>query len=100
MLEDMAVLEPGQLVRSRAGRDRGKHYVVLKVLDDRYVLLVDGKKRPLENPKKKNVVHLQRYRRGLRDFSKLLQEGRINDGIIIGKLKELVTENESSPREA
>lgn len=93
-------LTPGQLVRSRAGRDRGKHYLVIQVLDDRYVLLVDGKRRPLDTPKKKNIIHLQRYRRRVDGFTDMIEDGRINDGFIAGCLKELVKENDSSPREA
>ena len=99
-MEELAAIKPGQLVRSKAGRDRGKHYLVLKVLDDRNVLLVDGKKRSLSNPKKKNTIHLQKYRRGIKDFDQMIEERRINDGTIAGFLKELVIEQESSPREA
>lgn len=44
---------PGQLVQPRAGRDSGKYYLVIKVLDDHYVLAADGTVRRLENPKKK-----------------------------------------------
>ncbi len=61
----MVELRPGQLVRSLAGRDRGKHYLVLQVIDQRYVLLVDGRSRTAGRPKKKNKVHLQHYDRGV-----------------------------------
>jgi len=59
----MVELKPGQLVRSLAGRDKGKHYLVLRELDQRTVLLVDGRSRPLSRPKKKNKAHLQHYER-------------------------------------
>lgn len=52
-------LQPGQVVRSRAGRDSGRLLIVLKVLDDRYVLVADGDLRKAERPKRKNVRHLQ-----------------------------------------
>jgi Ribosomal protein L14E/L6E/L27E len=48
----------GEIVRSRAGRDRGRAFVVYKVLDADYVLLVDGALRTLERPKKKKRKHL------------------------------------------
>ncbi len=51
-------LEEGEIVRSRAGRDRGRAFVVIKVLDAEYVLLVDGRLRTLERPKKKKRKHL------------------------------------------
>ncbi|MDO4732036.1 MAG: KOW domain-containing RNA-binding protein [Bacillota bacterium] len=48
----------GQLVRSRAGRDCGQHYIVLDQSDG-FLLVADGRKRPVEAPKKKNPLHLQ-----------------------------------------
>lgn len=51
-------LEPGRVVSSRAGRDRGKLYVVYRVLDDGFVLVVDGDKRTVARPKRKNPRHL------------------------------------------
>jgi len=59
----MEELRPGQLVRSLAGRDKGNHYLVLRELDDKIVLLVNGRSRPVNRPKKKNRIHLQRYDR-------------------------------------
>ena len=51
-------LELGGIVRSRAGRDRGRTFVILKLIDEDYVLLVDGRLRTLERPKKKKRRHL------------------------------------------
>ena len=48
----------GQLVYSRAGRDRNRPFVVVGVCDDRHVLVVDGEIRPSARPKRKNVRHL------------------------------------------
>ena len=49
----------GCVVIAKAGRDKGKPFVVTEVTDSRYALIADGKRRPLERPKKKNLVHLQ-----------------------------------------
>ena len=49
----------GQVVFSKAGRDKGKPLIVLEEKDD-FVLVVDGKERPLSRPKKKNPKHLVR----------------------------------------
>lgn len=51
-------MRPGQVVRSQAGRDQGRYFLVMAVLDDRYVMVADGKQRKVESPKKKNVKHL------------------------------------------
>lgn len=50
----------GTVIFSKAGRDKGCFLVCLKQLDEDYVLLVDGKKRPIERPKKKKLMHLQK----------------------------------------
>jgi len=54
-------LQPGQVVCSTAGRDKGRLYVVVGILDSRYVTVADGELRKVENPKKKNIRHLQVY---------------------------------------
>ncbi|NMB09075.1 MAG: KOW domain-containing protein [Tissierellia bacterium] len=54
-------LKKGQLVRSIRGRDKGTIQVVIDLLDDSHVLVVDGKRRKLDTPKKKKIKHLQRY---------------------------------------
>lgn len=47
----------GQIVCSRAGRDKGYFMVVVKE-NDGAVFVCDGKERPLERPKLKNPKHL------------------------------------------
>ena len=49
----------GSVVIAKAGRDKGKEFVVIDVPDSRTALICDGKSRPLERPKRKNVIHLQ-----------------------------------------
>ena len=52
----------GSVVIAKAGRDKGKAFAVTQVIDSRTVLIADGKRRPLERPKRKNVIHLQMTR--------------------------------------
>lgn len=54
---------PGNVVRSSAGRDRGHLYCVLSVTPER-VLVADGKRRRVNNPKPKNPAHLELLRQG------------------------------------
>lgn len=54
-----ADIKVGQVVISKAGRDKEGFFVVLEVIDDRYLLLADGKRRTLDNPKRKKAMHLQ-----------------------------------------
>ena len=58
MLISSQELQIGQFVKSRAGRDKGNVYIVTKIIDDKYVEVVDGDLRKLEKPKKKKVMHL------------------------------------------
>ena len=48
----------GQIVVSRAGRDAGRTFVVVRVIDDLYVEICDGDLRRVEKPKKKKIKHL------------------------------------------
>ena len=47
----------GTVVISRAGRDKG-HALAVVGSADGYILVADGKERPLARPKKKNPIHL------------------------------------------
>lgn len=48
----------GRLVRSKAGHDKGRYYLVLACAAD-ILYLADGRKRGIANPKKKNIRHIQ-----------------------------------------
>ena len=50
-------LKKGTVVISKAGRDKG-HALAVVGTDGGYILVADGKERPLERPKKKNPMHL------------------------------------------
>lgn len=60
MLNSTKELEIGQIVKSRSGRDKDKVFMVLAIVDEQYVLIVDGDLRKLTNPKKKKVKHLNK----------------------------------------
>ena len=50
-------LKKGSVVRSKAGRDKGKLMAVVAT-ENKAVLLCDGKERRLEKPKRKNLLHI------------------------------------------
>lgn len=50
-------IEKSNIVRSDAGRDKGKLFVVLAV-EGEYLLLADGKGRKVESPKRKKRRHV------------------------------------------
>lgn len=49
----------GQLIKILRGKDEERYAFVVEVLDQRFVKIADGKKRKFEQPKKKNVLHLE-----------------------------------------
>ena len=53
----MKSIEKGDLVLSRAGRDKGEIFLVVKTESD-YALIVNGRTRKVLAPKKKNKKHL------------------------------------------
>ena len=48
----------GEIVRSLAGHDRGAVFCVLES-EGKFLLLVDGKERPIGHPKRKNSKHVE-----------------------------------------
>lgn len=51
-------MQEGEIVRSLAGRDEGKVFIVVKKVDESYVLIADGKCHPADKPKRKKIKHL------------------------------------------
>lgn len=56
---DRLTIIPGRVVLSTQGRDEGRYFVVLSVIDEQYVLMADGLTRKIDHPKKKKVKHLR-----------------------------------------
>ena len=52
------MLNKGQVVLSSAGRDRGGWMAVLGIAPDGGILVADGRRRPIQRPKRKNPRHL------------------------------------------
>ncbi len=49
----------GQVAISKAGRDKGRTFIIWQIVDDTFVLIVDGDLRRVERPKKKRIKHLK-----------------------------------------
>lgn len=62
-------MERGTVVIASAGKEKGGMYVVVQVLDSRFVLIADGRRRPIEKPKKKNIAHLRRTNHTIGEIS-------------------------------
>ncbi|MBC7087055.1 MAG: KOW domain-containing RNA-binding protein [Tissierellales bacterium] len=76
-------LSIGQVVKSRAGRDKGRIFVILEIIDKEHVYVVDGDLRKLDNPKKKKVKHLVVYNTIIQEMKdKIENEVKINNAYI------------------
>ncbi|MDD7543970.1 MAG: KOW domain-containing RNA-binding protein [Peptoniphilaceae bacterium] len=73
---------PGQIVRSLAGHDRGSVFLVLDIPDAKHVRVVDGKHRTLAHPKKKRVIHVQKYRYIVPGFETMKKDRDFHDARI------------------
>lgn len=56
----------GQIVMSKAGKEKDKFLVVIGY-EGKFLKLVDGKLRPLSKPKLKNEIHVQKTNMYLTD---------------------------------
>jgi len=77
----------GALVRAILGREKNETFIILKTDAKNHVLLVNGKQRKIENPKKKNIKHLICLVRET-GLSKKIEENKIKDEDIIKTLKD------------
>ena len=55
----MFPIEIGSVVRSMAGRDQGRLFVVVQELDSDFVMVANGKLRGMDRLKKKRRKHLK-----------------------------------------
>ena len=71
------------VVRATAGRDQGKLFYVLTAEDD-YLMLVNGKDRTLEKPKRKKRKHTEKV---LRAETRVAEKIRSGDKVLNSELR-------------
>lgn len=80
----------GQLVHSRAGRDKNRYFIIVGLVDENYVLIADGDLRKISKPKKKKIKHLVFHDRFAEEIrSALLENKRITDADIRKSLQSM-----------
>ncbi|MGI6213553.1 MAG: RNA-binding protein [Christensenellales bacterium] len=65
----------GSVVYSRAGRDKGRFFLVVEVVDENFVRIADGKTRMIAKAKLKKIKHLK------------------NEGVVIQKIADKLANN-------
>ncbi len=48
----------GSIVYSKAGRDRGKCYIIVRLDENGYAFVANGEEKTVADPKRKNIRHL------------------------------------------
>lgn len=66
----------GQMVKSKAGRDKNRFFLVLDIIDENFVLLVDGDLRKIDSPKMKKVKHIAKVNKYCSNLSIEFNNGR------------------------
>ncbi|RAU94507.1 hypothetical protein DQG13_23620 [Paenibacillus sp. YN15] len=80
-MEIAKVPQLGQIVKILRGRDSGDYAVIVGLVDQRSVLIADGRTRKFDHPKKKNLLHLE-LQNETSDIvvNSLLETGRVTNG--------------------
>lgn len=89
-METTKDIQIGQLVRSKAGRDKDRIFIVMNIVDEKYVQIADGDLRRIEKPKKKKIRHLtimDQVSTSLKD--KLSGDGKINNAFVRREIEKL-----------
>ncbi|NLI59028.1 MAG: RNA-binding protein [Clostridium sp.] len=82
----------GQVVYSIAGRDGGRVFVVVGIIDDKHVLISDGDLRRIEKAKKKKIKHIRATEEVILPLKeKLEREDRVSNSEIRKALAQLNT---------
>ena len=75
--------ELSDLVMSTAGRDQGSLFYCIGG-DERYVMLVNGKDRTMDKPKRKSRRHIRKV---LRSETRVAEKLRAGDKVLNGELR-------------
>lgn len=90
----------GRVVYSKSGRDKGKLFIIIEVVNENYVMLVDGDMRTIENPKLKNTRHIHYTNLKADKVMEYLNRGEMPDNHVIRRnLKQLVEARETDGKE-
>lgn len=82
-MEELFVI--GSLVKASQGREKNEFFLITEKSEN-YVSLVNGKQRPIQNPKRKNIKHISFIRKS--DLGHYILDKSITNAQIIKYLKD------------
>lgn len=83
----------GTVVYSKSGRDKGKMFIIIGVVDENFVLLADGDLRKNDNPKRKNIKHIQKTHIVAEEIRSSINEGVVPENHVIKKTLKKIQES-------
>ncbi|HZJ84988.1 MAG TPA: KOW domain-containing RNA-binding protein [Syntrophomonadaceae bacterium] len=75
----------GKIAYSKAGRDKGRPFVIISIVNEDFVMLADGDLRKIENPKLKNIKHIKVTNLIAEDVKLCLIGGKMPENHLIRK---------------
>lgn len=84
----------GQIVRSKAGRDKGRYFIVDSI-EEPYVYLIDGDLRKIDKPKKKKINHISKTNTIVDKFDKMKSDNEYCDSKVRKILSSYVNKEDS-----
>ncbi|MGI6152064.1 MAG: RNA-binding protein [Christensenellales bacterium] len=89
----------GRVAVSKAGRDKGRAFIVLERADGDHVLIADGKLRKIEKPKRKKLKHLHLKPLLFEGIVRLYAEGQLKNSDIRSALATIEQSDDESIKE-
>ncbi len=81
---------PSAFVKSVAGRDKDRIFIVMSLCDQRHVFISDGRMRRVEKPKKKKIKHLKLLGQHSEFIgNKLAEDGRVSNSDVREEISRL-----------
>ena len=87
-MEDTRDLSIGQVVKSKAGRDKGKVFLIVEIPDEKFVKICDGEIRKVSKPKLKKIRHLIIYSKIFSEVAEHINKNEKMNNAYIRKLLE------------
>jgi len=79
----------GQLVKSKAGRDKDRTFIIIAIIDDQYVTIVDGDLRRVEKTKRKKIRHLSKINRVSEAIQQAITESELTNPLVRREIERL-----------
>lgn len=86
----------GRIVKVLRGREQEKYAVIVRIIDERFVWIADGNKRKFDQPKKKNLLHLELLAQVSSEVAdSIMETGRVTNGKLRYALNKFLEDGQS-----